>query len=457
MSRTYLMMPYLPAENALLQKVAAAFAEKAIFTGAELIFFWERPDDLKTYLGHLLYGMPSGGLHVRNVVRGQMDPEALVAETDAYIVGRHPEELPLLDLAFQRGLPIYGPEDDWFEALELSPDERTIQAKYEQMMETIFVKYAPRRYEIILFHQGLGECSVFFSWLHAYKEMIGKEILLLCFQESRVDLMKKCPDADVVGCVPMPLYSYLAARQQGWKNFYAMHFLPGMSESKQWTFMEEIRAFLGLPEDTPFQITRPLPFDVEARTAELKARALGLERGSSVMLFVEGLCYHGFYEAHPEFWALVVRHLRAQGFGVVLNGNIQIAGAINVFLPFWETVALTSWCGHIVSISTGIAEACCTFATAAHISMMTVWPDARDPYLRHDPFRWKSIRKQMQDYGMHFMEENVKGMHRYEDRVWGPNVDAADVFLPTDAAEQEALAARIAARIAEKRQTWQGR
>ena len=69
MSRRYLMMPNLPKEEALFQNVVAAFVEKAIFSEAELVIVWEKEEDIQTYLGRWLYGLPVQAGRFRHLLR----------------------------------------------------------------------------------------------------------------------------------------------------------------------------------------------------------------------------------------------------------------------------------------------------------------------------------------------------------------------------------------------------
>ncbi len=451
------MMPHLPEEEALLEKVMAAFVEKAVFSQVELILVWEQEADIQTYFRRWMYGYPLKVGRVLHVLRNRLDAAKIMETVDAYIIGRNPEELPLLDAAFRRGLPIFGPQDDGFQDMELLPEETAQQSSCEQILQGLLARFPEETHEILLVHQGLGECSVLFSWLHAYRETIGKKCLLVCYQKSRAALFSKCPDADAVALVSPALYTYMATRRRDghpWKNFLAVHFLPLEGRTKAWTFLEEIPQFLGLSESLPMPIVTPKSFGEEARTAERTARDLGLSRGQSVLLFPDGYNFAGFYAAHPEFWQELVESLAKRGMTAVVNGNVQIPGAKNVFLPLWETIALASWCGHIVSISTGMAEICCTFATAEHLSVTMVWPNARDPYLYEDVMRWKWRMEMMQDYGMKFMEQTIKDMHRYEDRLWKKNVDASDLVLSTDALENKTIAATIAERVMERSKEW---
>ena len=460
MSRRYLMMPNLPKEEALFQNVVAAFVEKAIFSEAELVIVWEKEEDIQTYLGRWLYGLPVQAGRFRHLLRTNLQEGQegqLLSDADAYIIGRHPGELPLIDLAFRKGMPIFGPEDDWFHDLELLPEEQARQDACEKLMQDLLLRFPQKTHELLLVHQGLGESSALFCWLQAYRASAGKKLLLICFQASRGALFSQCPAADVVAMVQPFLYAYLATRRRNgnpWKNFLALHFMPLEGETKDWTLIEKTRQFLGLPGGAELPLVQPKSIAQEAQSAVAAAQELGLPRGRSVMLFTDGFSFSKFYEAHPDFWAALVQELRQRGFAAVVNGETQIPGAKNVFLPIWETVALASWCGHIVSISTGMTELCCTFAPAAHLSMTMVWPNARDPYHCQDAMRWRWRMEMIQDYGMTFMEHMIASMHRYEDRLWKENVDAADVILAVDDAGNRAFAAQIADRIAERSRAW---
>lgn len=239
-----------------------------------------------------------------------------------------------------------------------------------------------RGFEVMLFHQGLGETCIFSRLMKAYTEKTKKPLILIAWDDSRKALLEQCPYIyNVMSCDNSFFYAlnsyveFRAALQI--KNFEAMHY---MKFENVTTMREETCSFLGLPydsEDSDYIVNSKNPDALRQYFDEL-----GLKLGKTCFLIPYALCY-GNEVVSYEFWKKLSIRLREEGYEPVFNSYEEIvSGVPYVYLPMEEVPAFAKLCGNVIGVRTGLLDVIATFTD---VKIQAIYPNEFCPIWHQNP------------------------------------------------------------------------
>lgn len=245
-----------------------------------------------------------------------------------------------------------------------------------------------RGFEVMLFHQGLGETCIFSRLMKAYTEKTKKPLILIARNDSRKALLEQCPHIyDVMSC-DISFFEALASYKKfraalHIKNFEALHY---MKFENVTTMREEICTFLGLPydaEDSDYIVKSKYPDALGQYFDEL-----GLKRGKSVFLIPLAICYGNDVVSY-EFWEKLSIRLREEGYDPVFNSYEEIVpGVPYVYLPMEDVPDFTKLCGNVIGVRTGLLDVIATFTD---VKIQAVYPNEFCPIWHQNPALYKGL------------------------------------------------------------------
>lgn len=245
-----------------------------------------------------------------------------------------------------------------------------------------------RGFEVMLFHQGLGETCIFSRLMKAYTEKTKKPLILITWNDSRKALLEQCPyiynvmSCDVSFFYALASYKDFRAAIQI-KNFEALHY---MKFENITTMREEICSFLGLSydaEDSDYIVKSKYPDALGQHFDEL-----GLKREKTCFLIPHAICY-GNEVASYEFWEKLSIRLREEGYEPVFNSFKEIVpGVPYVYLPMEDVPDFAKLCGNVIGVRTGLLDVIATFTD---VKIQAVYPNEFCPIWHQNPMLYKGL------------------------------------------------------------------
>ena len=245
-----------------------------------------------------------------------------------------------------------------------------------------------RGFEVMLFHQGLGETCIFSRLMKAYTEKTKKPLILITRDDSRTALLKQCPYIyDVMSC-DISFFDALASYKEfraalQIKNFEALHY---MNFENVTTMREEVCSFLGLPydaADSDYIVKSRNPDAIRHHFDEL-----GLKKGKTCFLIPHALCY-GKEVVSYEFWKKLSIRLREEGYEPVFNSFEEIVPEVPyIYLPMEEVPDFVKLCGNVIGVRTGLLDVIATFTD---VKIQAVYPNEFCPIWHQNPMLYKGL------------------------------------------------------------------
>lgn len=229
-------------------------------------------------------------------------------------------------------------------------------------------------YEVMLFHQGLGETCVFAMLVKAYKEKTKKPLVILALSNSRAEILRQCPYVDsVMNCDEEIFYTIAADMEFRERlqigNYWELHYLYEGANMR-----EKVYRYLGLPAHIPYT-GYPL------KTAEFPAlcqlfSGLGLQEGKTVFLIPSAIYYGNEVVSH-SFWEKLTVGLKEAGYCAVFNAPEEVvAGIPHVYLSIENVPDFSRLCGNVVGVRTGLLDVIGVFSD---VRIQAVYPNESCP------------------------------------------------------------------------------
>lgn len=262
-------------------------------------------------------------------------------------------------------------------------------------------------YEVMMYHQGFGETSIFLQVLYKYKESKKKKIFAITYVPTRTELLKACDDIDEVLEVPKDLYLKLAAdylfrEAYGIKDFLQLH----QYKLDRSTLKSEMCEYLGISADTPYKKYH-LP-EIIANWDEFFS-VKQLVPGRTAYIVPHALFLGKVVD--DSFWEKLVFRLKDEGYTSVFNmPHETVSGIPFVYHDISVSVQLAKRCGTVIGARTGFMDIVAAFTD---IPMQVIYPDDSHP-------SWDICKKYTWteevngDYAEKYMEST--GLHTLFDR-----------------------------------------
>lgn len=240
-------------------------------------------------------------------------------------------------------------------------------AEYLYLMKGL----ADKGFEVMLFHQGLGETCIFSRLMKAYTEKTKKPLILITFSDARKAILEQCPDIYNVMSCDISFFSTLAAYQDfrdslQVKNFLDLHF---MKFENATTLREEICSYLELPydvEDHDYTLSSKHPDALKQHFDEK------LTRKKSCFLIPNAVCY-GDDVVSYAFWEKLCARLRKEGYDPVFNSMKEVVpGVPYVYLPMEDVPDFVRLCGNVIGVRTGLLDVIATFTD---VKIQSIYPN----------------------------------------------------------------------------------
>jgi len=225
-------------------------------------------------------------------------------------------------------------------------------------------------YEVMLFHQGLGETSVFAMLAGAYKEKTKKPLVMLTLSNSRAEILRQCPYIDsVMNCDEEMFYTIAAdmefRERLQIKNYWELHYMYEGAD-----MCKKVYHYLELPPDIPY--TRyPIKAGNFPALRQLFDEA-GLQEGKTVFLIPSAI-YYGDEVVSFSFWEKLVQGLREAGYQAVFNAPEEVvAGIPHVYLSMENIPDFSKICGNVVGVRTGLLDVIGVFSD---VRIQAIYPN----------------------------------------------------------------------------------
>lgn len=213
---------------------------------------------------------------------------------------------------------------------------------------------AASNYEVMLFHQGLGETCVFAMLAGAYKEKTKRPLVILTLSNSRAEILRQCPHIDSVMNCDEEIFYTIAADMEfrerlQIKNYWELHYLYEGANMR-----EKVYRYLELPSHIPY--TRYPLKSGEFPALRQLFDELGLQEGKTVFLIPSAI-YYGDEVVSPSFWKKLVKGLREAGYRAVFNAPEEVVeGVPHVYLSMENVPDFARLCGNVVGVRTGLLD-----------------------------------------------------------------------------------------------------
>ena len=225
-------------------------------------------------------------------------------------------------------------------------------------------------YEVMLFHQGLGETCVFAMLAGAYKEKTKKPLVILTLSDSRAEILRQCPYIDsVMNCdeeIFYPITADIEFRERlRIKDYLELHYLYEGANMR-----EKVYRFLELPFSVPY-MRYPL------RAGDFPAlrqlfEELELQEGKTVFLIPNAI-YYGNEVVATSFWEKLTKGLKEAGYQTVFNSpGTVVQGVPNVYLSMENIPDFARLCGNVVGVRTGLLDVIGVFSD---VRIQAVYPN----------------------------------------------------------------------------------
>ena len=275
----------------------------------------------------------SGAVKIYFALRGYLNIEELIKQSDFYIPNGSSHELKYIELAYQNRVEILNLEKC---LAKLIPDELSIitfNAIQNTVQQQILNRFPPDQFEFILAQHALGETITLMFWLKHYHH--DRKLILLCNRENHCNILRLCPYVKRVLQVDSVIYEFFEVFLQSElniKNFSQLYSLFSPNDS---SIVTCVKNFLEIKPHREFQT-----YHVEIPSESLKNdrnifREMNLHEGRTIFIESHGVSFN-YENCYGSFFNDVAMRFQSAGFDVVTNGKTQeFPNVSNVFLPFF--------------------------------------------------------------------------------------------------------------------------
>ena len=224
-------------------------------------------------------------------------------------------------------------------------------------------------YEVMLYHQGFGETSIFLQVLYKYKEKKNKKLFVITYAPTRTELLRACDCIDEVFEVPEEFYMALCKdvpfrMECDIKDFLTMH----QYDLDRTTLKTEVCDYLGIPKDTPYK-NYHLP-EVNANWEEYFA-AKNLIVGKTVYIVPHAVFLGKVVK--DDFWEKLILRLKEAGFTAILNlPEETVPGVPFAYFDIIPSIRLAEMCGYVIGARTGFTDLIAAFTD---LPLQVIYPD----------------------------------------------------------------------------------
>ena len=458
--KKYFFAAHFPDEKNYCHQICCEFLYHAFATPSVLFVLLESEDLAEKYMSTYRLVASNYSTRIITLTPNNCDVESLIKSVDCYIAGDNPDELPYIECAWKNHIKIVSFIRDGkniFRDFPISESVNKLKLSMKNAIDINFLRKFPfDEWQYILFHNGMGESTIFFFLMKEYKRQIGKKLLLLCFHNARMELMQNCPYVDCVIKIPPELFDYMSiftARYYPIKNFLKIHVLPYSIKMRESFppfiyYVDGNNYFLTFLDMNPCTAFERYSVDIPIEKLESAKKIfneMNLQPKKTIFLSVQGIMFREMVNSNAKFFFQLAKTFQAIGFDVVTNSQNEIfPGIRNVFLSFWENVAFIGLCGNVISVPTGFIEASCSFNEVDDINFHVIYPNKYDSCNKPS----KELMKQIQLYGDDFTNFQAKAYQISWENRSTPNVKMKIHFSPTNDFEIQKLIKKLVKDIA---------
>ena len=232
----------------------------------------------------------------------------------------------------------------------------------------------------------IGDICTILSYLKAYREKVNQPLAIYAGNIKNRDLLQLCA---AVSKVELFCWDFmLDAQKSGFFQRNGILDLTGIFElykgEEYCDGAGEVRAFFGLPQDTPCNRIGVCNFGSKEKVEEIFEQ-YKLIKGKTVFLVPYG-DWLGSQVVSDGFWEKLCQRLKQEGYTVVFNAEKEmVPGVPSLFLNVMDIPLFAETCGNVVGARTGLLNYIAFFTD---VMIQAIWPRDDNPLFRTD--YWKT-------------------------------------------------------------------